>query len=231
MILLRYLLARCQFPFAVPSIEQTLGIVANLVANVVHENVPTVDRSSAITPRINTQGTVISVEVASVSVTFLVTMVVTRLLFASVLNAFFSLQFQIKIVRVHGFRDVRARTAKDTSSVVRIVNFAVLTGPLGWAIASVIAKKVFANGIGLLARITGAFVSGVYLAVCSGRSRGTITSVSNVSFGHSASTAIQARLSVAIGAGEFAIVSVIVTRAETSVSSLLRGANPSILTR
>lgn len=158
-------------------------------------------------------------------------MMITRFFFAPVLNALLPFQFQIKIVCIHGLLDIGVGSAEDTSSVGGVINFAVFTGPLWWAIASVIAKKIFANSVRLLARITCALIPGIYLAMRSCRSKGTVTSISNFCLGYSASTAIQARFSVAIRTCEFAVVPVIIVRAKARVSGLFRGTNTPILTR
>lgn len=158
-------------------------------------------------------------------------MMITRFFFAPVLNALLPFQFQIKIVCIHGLLDIGVGSAEDTSSVGGVINFAVFTGPLWWAIASVIAKKIFANSVRLLARITCALVPGIYLAMRSCRSKGTVTPISNFCLGYSASTAIQARFSIAIRTCEFAVVPVIIVRAKARVSGLFRGTNTPILTR
>ena len=158
-------------------------------------------------------------------------MVVTRFLLAPVLHALLPLHLQIEIVRVHSFRDVGVRVAKDTAAVVGIVNFAVLPGPFRRAVASVVAEKILANGVGLLAGVAGALVSRVDLAVRASCPRRAVTSVPDLCINHSAGTAVQARLPVAVRTGKLAVVPVIVARAEARVSSLLRGANAAVLTR
>lgn len=46
-------------------------------------------------PGINPQGTIVSIEVTGISVALLVTMMITRLFLATILNAFLSLPLEI----------------------------------------------------------------------------------------------------------------------------------------
>jgi hypothetical protein len=83
--------ARLERLLAVASVEETLRIVAVLVANSVHEDFPTSDGRGAIRPRIDTQRTVVTVEFASVTVAFFVATTVAALRGALVLVALLSL--------------------------------------------------------------------------------------------------------------------------------------------
>lgn len=95
-----HLLARRQLSLAVASVEQTLSVVALLVALAVHEHIPAADRRRAIPPRVtDAERAIAVVELTRGRVAFVVAFVIIRFLLAVVHNALlhFSLEFVVGI--------------------------------------------------------------------------------------------------------------------------------------
>lgn len=208
-----------------------MGIVADLVAHVVHEHVPAVDGRGAVAPRIDTQRAVVAVEVAGISVALLITVMVAGFFLAAVLDALLALTLQIDIICADDLGHVRIWPAEHASPVIRIVDLAILTCPLGWAVTGVVANQVLADGVGLLARVTRALVPCVHLAVSPGGARRTIAHVTHHGIGDATRAAVRARLGVAVRAGEFAVTTVEIRRAHTCVARLFSSTYSAILAR
>jgi len=154
---------------------------------------------------------------------------ITGLLIAMILGAFFALMLQISFKLVHlGYVDIGP--TKYVTSVTRIVYLALLAGPLGGTEADIGAHHVLAIGIGMLARITVAVGSHIDLAMRAGCARRTVTMIAHAAL-DATSTTVQTWLSVAIGSGKFAIHTVITIGTCTRMTVLLSRAHTAILTR
>lgn len=209
-----------------------MRIVAYLVANPVHKDIPAVDRRRTVTPWINTERTIIAVEVASVSIALLVTMMIAGFLAATVLHALLALVFQVEIVGVCDLGHVNVGPAEHAATISRVVDLAVLAGPLGWAVARVIANQVFADRVRLLAGIARALVSRVYLAVRATGARWTVAPIAaRVIVLDYTRTAVHARLGLAIGAGELAVRTVVIDSANARVSIITGAAHATVQAR
>lgn len=131
-------IARRQSFLAITPVKETLGVVTNFIALVVHEDIPAVDRRGAVLPGVDTERTVISIEVTSMSVAFLIAAAVSCFLVAPVLHAPLLLALLVQVNWTLGSH--RVRSSKDSTSTVGVVDLAVLTGPFRWAVAGVITN-------------------------------------------------------------------------------------------
>lgn len=141
--------------------------VADFVTLAVHEHLPTFDRCRAICPRIDSQRAIIAVEIAGVSVAFLVAMVVALLFFTAHLHALFLLEGQVQLLQAETrvFVIDAAYGTAVTASGVWVMDVAVLAGPLARAVAKVIARFVDASRFRMFAWIAEALVHGIDFAV------------------------------------------------------------------
>ena len=227
----RYSLARFELLLAVSTVKQALSIVADLVAYAVHKHVPAVYGRCAVSPGIDTQRAVIAVKVAGVSVTFFVTPVVTRLFLAFVLNALLFLALEVQVVGVHYvLAGDTVSAAEYAAAVVRVVDLAILAGPLDRAIAGIVSHQILAHCLRLLTRIAQTLIARVNLAVGSRSAGWTMATVTHARVGNAAGTTILARFSVAVRTGELAVVAVVVGGADAGVSSFLSCADATVLT-
>jgi len=208
-----------------------LWIVANFVAYAIHEYVPAVDGCGTVAPWVDAERAVIAIEVAGIPIALLIAVMIAGFLVAAILDTFLAFAFQVEVVGICDLGYVDIGSAEHAATVSRVIDLAVLAGPLGRAIARVIADQVFANRIRLLARITRAFVPRVHFTMRTSSARWTITSVAVVSLGDAARAAVHARFGVAIGTGELAVDTVKVFRTVTRMPGLLGGAYATVLAR
>lgn len=90
-----------QLLLTVSAIEQTLRIVALLIAVAIVEYLPAANRCRAITPRIDAQRTVAAIKVARVRIAFFVTLSVSLLFAATIFRTLHTLPLQIQFDCLH----------------------------------------------------------------------------------------------------------------------------------
>jgi len=182
-----------------------LWIIADFVAYAIHEYIPAIDKCSTVAPWIDAERAIITIEVAGIPIAFFIAVMIAGFFVAAILDTFLAFAFQIEIIGIYDFGYINIGSAEHTATVSRVIDLAVLAGPLGRAIARVIADQVFANRVRLLAWITRALVPSVHFTMRTSSTRWTITSIAIVSLSDTACATVHARLGVTIGAGELAV--------------------------
>lgn len=211
-----------QFLLAVASIEQTLRVVALLIAVAIIEHLPAADCRRAISPRIYAQRTIATIEVARIRIAFLVTFAIAFLFAAAVFRALHALPLQIQ------FNRFQSAVVRAVTSECWIEFVARLSRPMCRTQATEIVQFIRA-GSAPFARIRLTFVVRIDLAIDAARSERTITTIA-AAVEHLTCARI-ARIRIAIVTGEFAVFAVKTVSAHAMMSIVLGRTKSAVLTR
>lgn len=203
------------------SIEQTLAIVAFVIAFAVVEHQPAADRCRTISPWVYAQRTVAAVKVACVRIAFLVTLSVALLFAATIFRALHTLPLQIQFDRSY------AAVVCAVAAEVLVVFIACFTCPRCRTQAREIVQFVDARGTAF-ARIRLAFIVRVDLAVDATRSKWTFATIAATVQYYTRARIAWVR--IAIVAREFTIFAIETVGAHTMVPVVLRRTESTILT-
>lgn len=211
-----------QFLLAVAAIEQTLSIVALLIAVAIVEYLPAANRRRAIAPRIDAQRTVAAIEVARVRIAFFVALSVSLLFTASILRALYTLSLQIQ------FNCLQAAVVGAVTAECWIEFVACFSRPRWRTQTREIIQFICTCGASF-ARIRFTFVVRIDLAVNAASAEWTIASIA-AAIEHLTRARI-ARIRIAIVAGKFAVFAIESVGAHAMMSIVLGRTETAILTR
>lgn len=211
-----------QLLLTVSAIEQTLRIVALLIAVAIVEYLPAANRRRAIAPRIDAQRTVAAIKVARIRIAFFVALSVSLLFAATIFRTLHPLSLQIQF-------DCLQTAVVGAVTAERWIEFVACFACPRWRTQTREIIQFIRTGGTSFARIRLTLVVRIDLAVNAASTKWTIASIA-AAIKHLTCARI-AWIRIAVVAREFAVFAIETVGAHTVMSVVLCRTESAILTR